>query len=397
MSNGKNLYQASHQWASRPDDERYGSLESMLEACKGYAQSAATASIRTNDLDLVDSGDNIALVGPAGTPATLTHYAFGQLSRLVGAPAEYLRKLPAAIAIENLSHGLRDKADDRSLSLLLHKNGSLVTRAITTESYDRVWNYEILERIVNTRMVDQGWRVPPARPARTGQVGTRVATEADILPNQGDFGLAIKVGDLVAPAGLYASDHDMFCFLVNHTNPIADGQKFLNRGVFIQNSEVGDCSLKFKMFTYDNVCGNHIVWGVHSVSDVSIRHVKGQDQSRGKTLQNARAKWSIMSSASTDNGAMERAIQSARTMELGATKDEVLNAVFRFAKPRGLTALTRNTVDAAYDTAVANPRYGSPRSVWGLVNGLTENSQNGHTDSRTDLDVQAGRLMEMVF
>lgn len=392
-----NLYQASHQWATRPADERYPSIETMQLACKSYAQSARTVSVQAKELQLEPDGQDLRLLGKTGASAKLTHYAFGQLARLAGAPAEYLRGLSPTLAAENLRYGFRAR-DDRPLQLLLHTGGDLVTRAITTESYDRVWNFEIIERIVSSRMVAQGWRVPPARPAFAGQPGTRPATQADILPNQADFGLSIRVGDPIAPAGLYASDHDMFMFLVNPDRSVCDGDKQLNRGVFIQNSEVGDCALRFKLFLYDNVCGNHIVWGVAKVMDVSVRHVKGQARARGNTLRTASAKWQIMASGAADVGAMESAIARARTYEIAASKDEVIDAVFKFAKPRSLATLTRGALESAYECAERSPRYGSPRSVWGLVNGLTEVSQKtGHTDQRTELDSHAGRLMEMVF
>ena len=45
---------------------------------------------------------------------------------------------------------------------------------------------------------------------------------------------------MIAPAGIYASDHDMFAFLVNEEYRIDDGSDGgLARGFFVQNSEVG--------------------------------------------------------------------------------------------------------------------------------------------------------------
>lgn len=392
-----NLYEASHQWANRPDDQRFESLKSMYDACKHYAESAVTSNVALSDLRVEATDEQITLVGNAGTPATLTHYSFGQLARLTSAPAEYLRRLPATLAAQNINHGLEalDAADKHQI--LFHKNGHLVTRAITTDSYDRVWNYEIVDRLMRF-LETEGWQAPPARPSRPGQRGTRKATAADILPNQGDFGLSIKEGDEIAPAGLYASDHDMFAFLVNQSDPVFDGQKHMHRGVFVQNSEVGDCSLKFKLFTYDNVCGNHIVWGVGEVTDVAVRHVKAESASRGNTLRNAMNKWNVMSRRLPSGQELGAQIHAAQTKEIAGTKDEVLDALFAFAKRKGLNRLNRATLEAGYTVAENTPRYGSPRSVWGMVNGLTELSQNtAHTDSRTDLDVQAGRIMEMAF
>lgn len=392
-----NLYEASAQWASRPDDERFESVDAMLEATKSYADSAMTSKVKVGDLRVEAGNGEVAVVGETGVRAKLTHYAFGQLATRVSAPAGYLRGLPATLAAQNLNHGLKALAQTDSLRLLFHKNGSLVTRAVTTESYDRVWNWEVMER-VKAQMVPNGWVVPPARPCRPGQKNTRKATAADILPNQGDFGLKVSIGDDIAPAGLYASDHDMFAFLVNQTDPIFDGAKLLNRGVFIQNSEVGDCSLRFKLFTYDNVCGNHIVWGVGKVTEIAIRHIKGEQAKRGQTLRKAVQRWNIAQSSLPTSLQMEQAIFAAKSKEIAATKDDVLDAVFKFAKVKGLGRLTKDTLSNAYDTAEKSPRYGAPTTVWGMVNGLTEYSQtSSHTDVRTELDTQAGRVMEMAF
>lgn len=395
------LMDAAMQWANRPDDERFESILAMREACHSYATASIVGNARLSELEARADGKEVRLVGSTGQSAAVTHYAFGQLARTVGAPADYLRSLPASVAATCINTGLaKEKAqDDRSLKLLFHKNGQLTTRAITSQAYDRVWNHEVLARMQSTLVEQQGWVVPPARPARKDQKGTRRATAADILPGQADFGLSVKVGDLIAPAGLYASDHDMFAFLVQYNDPIWDGKKFLKRGVFVQNSEVGDCALKFKMFLMDDVCGNHIVWGAQNITEVSIRHIKGRHitSASGKTLVNGFRKWNVMVNQLPDGQTLSSQIKKAQSVELGGTKDEVLDAVFGFAKKKGLSRLGRTAIGDAYDTAERTPRYGSPRSVWAIVNGLTENSQSGHTDSRTEVDVQAGRLMEMAF
>lgn len=402
----KNLYDASYQWANRPDDERFESLDSMLNATRAYAQNAVATTVPVGALRVEADAGDIKLVGKQNIPAKLTHYSFGQLASLIGAPAKYLRTLPATLATQNLNHGLkaRGEADGSAatdsgdkLQLLFHKNGSLVTRAITGECYDRVWNHELVSRII-TDLVPEGWRAPPARPARENQKGTRVATAADILPNQGDFGLAIKEGDLIAPAGLYASDHDMFAFLVNMGSVVEDGGKLLNQGLFLQNSEVGDCGLKLKKFIMDHVCGNHIVWGVSEVNEINIRHVKGTEVKQGESLRKFVAKWSMLLTSETSADKIQSDIRKARAFEIAATKDEVLDALFKFAKGHGLDRLSRKTLSAGYDLAEKSPRYGAPTTVWGMVNGLTELSQTtGYTDDRTAMDVQAGRLMEIAF
>lgn len=401
-----NLYDASKQWSSRPSDERYENLASMLAATKRYAAASITSIAQINALRVEVDKENLALVGKSDRPATITHYAFAQLAGLVGAPAGFLRKLAPTLAAQNLNYLLKQRSDnargageDDKVNLLFHSNGNFAARAITTDNYDRVWNYEVIQRLIGD-LESQGWRVPPARPAFANQPGTRLATEADILPNQGDFGLGVKVGDPIAPAGLYASDHDMFAFMVDQTEGVSDGEKLLNRGVFVQNSEVGDCGLKLKIFVYDNVCGNHIVWGVSKIQEVNVRHMKSASREHGNTLKNAMMQWSVMGAQGASVGELEAGIKAAKAKVLGATKEDVLDGLFAFARNRKLTMLSRKTLEAGYDLAEKTPRYGDPRTVWAIVNGLTEVSQQlaaGATDDRTDLDVQAGRIMEMAF
>jgi hypothetical protein len=200
-----------------------------------------------------ESGE-VKIAGREGLEAKLTHWAFGQLSSLAKAPASYLRKLSPTIAAECLNYGFKQNSFYKApLQLLFqptHNNAGqlplpttamvapdhLLLRALTSEKYTRIWNWEIIGKLIP--LTEISWRVPPARPAFPDQPGTCPATEDDVLAVK-DF-LSINVGDPVAPAGLYASNHDMFAFLINEENRIDDGSDSgLSRGVFFVNSEVG--------------------------------------------------------------------------------------------------------------------------------------------------------------
>ena len=208
-----NLFAASNQWSTRPADQRFWSLNEMFDAADAYRQLAVSKTVAMRSLRCVPhEGGNLFLAGPAGNPASLTHWAFGQLANRVNAPAEYLRQLPAELAATNINHGLAAADADQQASILLHRNGSLVCRSLTSEKYSRIYNADVIERLLP--LSEFGWRVPPARPAFHNQPGARPATEADLLADR-EFGLSVKVGDMIAPAGLYASDHDCFVFMVN--------------------------------------------------------------------------------------------------------------------------------------------------------------------------------------
>lgn len=383
------LFKAHHQWRNRPADERFFTLSEMAAACAEYRASAREKTVSLSDVRVEASDGEVAIVGKAGVPARLTNWAFGQLAARAGAPAGYLRELPATLAAQNLNHGLaRESRSDASANLLFHKNGDFVLRSATSDTYARIWNADILASLVDA--IPEGWQAPPARPAPGYTGPTRAATEADCLAiSRRNSTLAIRPGDTIAPAGLYASDHDMFVFLVNEGNGINDGTGHsLGRGFFLWNSEVGAASFGMTTFLYDAVCGNHIVWSAKDVREVRMRHVGATLDSRAFRALGHQ----LRSAASESSRDLEARIRVARTTLLGQTLDEVTATVTK------RTDVSRRTVELAYDAAEKADRYGDPRSAWGIVNGLTEVSQRTqYADQRVKADRAAGKILEAIF
>jgi hypothetical protein len=382
-----NLLQANSQWASRPADQRFETLADMLAACQEYRDTSALATIDCKTVRAHTDGASLSLVGPAGIPIRMTHWAFGQLANKVGAPADYLRSLSPQMAADNLNHGLA--RTDGKMRALIGRGASNTCRALTGEHYSRIWNTDIIQRLMP--LAEMGWRVPPARPAMEGQPGTRPATAADVLTRNAIPGLSIRIGDPIAPAGLYASDHDMFGFMVNESRVIDDGSEGgLARGFFVTNSEVGAASLKVTSFLYRSVCGNHIVWGASAVKELRIVH-RGKADERFSSQLVAELRTYADHSASED----EARIVAAKRFELGTTKDEVLDRLF------GLKILGRKALDSAYEYAINESdahAAGSPRTAWGMAQGITRLSQEQtFADKRAEIDKAAGRVLEMAF
>ncbi len=388
-----NLYQASQQWATRPDDQRYWTLGEMHTATMHYRESARESVVKLNDLAVRGADhDNLAIVGPTGQPAVLTNHTFGQLASFVGAPAPYLRSMPAAFAAGALNIGLYRAPDDKGANLLIHANDALVVRSATSDAYGRIWDCDITARLMGLEA--HGWRVPPARPAHDNQPGARAATQADVLTYHGKGGLSVNVGDMIAPAGLYASDHDMFAFMVNEDRRIADGTpEGMSRGFFVSNSEVGNGqSLKVKCFCYRHVCGNHIVWDVGEVTELRVIH-RGEAAARWDDMAIELRKFAD-ASASED----EARVQQAQRTIIATGKDAVIDAIF--AKLRG-DGVTRKLLDAGYDAATSSRTTDStidPSTVWGMVQGITQHSQTvQHADERARIDRAAGKVLAMAF
>jgi hypothetical protein len=385
-----NLYQASNQWATRPADERYWSLAEMYDACLGHHQTAREAKVGLSDLYVTPDHDNNLLLCGKEARAVLTHHCFGQVAAKAGAPAEYLRSLPRDLACRNVNHGLMRAAgsDENGVNLLLHQNGKLVVRSMTSEHYSRIWNYQIVQLL---QRLGEDWRVPPARPAMADQPGVRRATAADILPNQGDFGLQVRVGDLIAPAGLYASDHDCFVFLVNENRRIDDGSgPGLARGFFVLNSEVGGAAFKVIRFAYRHVCGNHIVWGASGVEELRIVHRGNADRRFGYEMMCELRKYAD-ESASLEEGR----ILAAKQLVLGNTQENLIDRLFK------AQIAPKRTLEAAYDVAKQESdvyRDIDPRSAWGMAQGMTALARNElYTDKRAALERASGKILQMAF
>ena len=109
VSRGERVGRVSSEWFSRPDDERYLSLTELHDTVRRRAEHAQTRTVESRAVRVEasrDSAERLALLVPGRhEPIAPTHWSFGQLCGLVGAPSSYLRQLPAALAGINLQHG----------------------------------------------------------------------------------------------------------------------------------------------------------------------------------------------------------------------------------------------------------------------------------------------------
>lgn len=372
------LTKAHEQWRERPADQRYESLQALLTATRDHKARSIDAHGRLRDFKVLSSGNELYIEGKTKQQATPTHWAFTQLCARAKAPAGYLRELPTDLAAKALSHGLANAEETKDGSFLLRRGaGGLELCCATSDRYVRVWNHEIAETLCELESLGLGWQFPePYRRPGTaaGSEGARGQKAAKQVP--------------IA----FASDHDMFAFMVNYARPIdLDGQ-LLSRGFFIENSEVGARAVKLTMFLFDFVCGNIMVWGARNVQEVSISHIG----SVRKNVLDVNGNALKMLSAYADTAESEQIadIRAAQKLLLGETQTEVVGKLFG----RRELGLSKKALNAAFEVAKETPRYGDPHSAWAMINGLTEVSQRGeYTDERIDLDRAAGKILKMAF
>jgi hypothetical protein len=378
---------------SRPADERFWSLKELQDTLIARNQRTTEVNMPMKEIRAVvikggdgasENGD-LCVIGRRNKPAQLSHFAFNQLAGVCEFPANPLRSLKPETAALVLNERLSTLPDDTNAQVLVYQNGTTLVRSITRD-LSRLWNLEIVNRLIPA--TQNGWMVPPARP-NGPDPRARPATEKDILPNQDDFGLSVKVGDMIAPAGVYEGDRDMFIFLVNPSRVIDDGMKGLMRGVFIWNSEVGAGAFKVRTFLLENVCGNHICWGASKVVDLRMVH-------RGDKIKDFGSKMVVQLREYADGTSLEEEmmVKKSRTFVLGKDRAEVIDNLFNNKQ----VGLTKRDIEDAFDTAERweHTAKAAPTTAWGFVHGLTRFSQTKvFADQRNELDKAGGRILAL--
>ena len=232
ISRGERIGRVSSEWFSRPDDERYLSLSALHAAVRARADRASARTVETRTLKVEASRDNaerMALIVPGrDEPIAPTHWSFGQMCSLVGAPAGYLRQLPAPLAAINMQHGLLSHRAEL-IKTLEAEDGRAELRAVTGPDYGRIWDHELVSavmKIAGDGVGDTRWKVPGLLDWSTMRHNPFVEVTKNTTT-------------------LYASDRDVFLFLVDDAHPIEAGRlpngdpDLYFRGFYCWNSEVG--------------------------------------------------------------------------------------------------------------------------------------------------------------
>lgn len=380
------IYEPTSQWASRPADERFGSLESArLRAKDDFAISREVPGVRVGDIRAVAEGNELYLNGKR-EKARISYGAMRNLCQQVGAPHSFLATLPATLTAQNLNYKLSEKDPNENVKLyVMSRPDGLFLRDITSMKYKRIYHHENLDRLINLKN-QFGLKVPPARPAVPGQQ-VRKATQDDVIANN-EVGCYIQVGDDIADAGIYLGQGDPELYVVMMSDrQINDGtEKGLFRGIILQASETRGTSQEAETFLLRGICGNHIRWGVKNKTRYNTRHI-GRARQRAADILTFNIKNFLDASASEE----EAKINLAKAKKLGNTQDEVVEYLYV------RDVASQKYLKAAYELAEANDAdYCDPRSVWGMAQGLTRVAQfEKYADARVAVDKAAGKVLAM--
>ncbi|MDR3511380.1 MAG: hypothetical protein P4L73_07085 [Caulobacteraceae bacterium] len=97
VSRGARIGRVSSEWFSRPADERFLSLADLFASVRERTERSRTRTVESAAIRVEasrDDAERLALTLPGSSgPVAPTHWSFGQLASLVGAPAAYLMTL----------------------------------------------------------------------------------------------------------------------------------------------------------------------------------------------------------------------------------------------------------------------------------------------------------------
>lgn len=372
------LMQASNQWASRPADQRFVSLLDLQTKVRNDRENSISSVVSTRKINVIPHPANpmkgVTIEGSQGLYDP-THFSFGQLAGLAGAPAGYLRTLPAPLVADALNYGLRFNRDAEEVGVLRTKtslDGDVIDgvpyehvelRAATGPRYGRIWNSDIVDSMV-------------------GRFGDGLTGDFRV---PGEFGKAIQVTK--DNTTLYASDRDMFVFLADEVNRVEmhdrrNGQNgSLARGFFIWNSEVGDATMGIGMFLFDYACSNRIIWGVEQFKEVRLRHTASAPD---RFIEEVAPILTAYSQASALP--IEQTIAAAQQAKLDTDLDT-------FLKNRKFTMSESTAIKAAHMREEGRPI----ETLWDATTAVTAAAKTlRNQNDRVAMERKGGALLDLV-
>ncbi|AEH82129.1 hypothetical protein [Sinorhizobium meliloti] len=375
ISRGERIGRVSSEWFSRPDDERFLSLSDLLCAVSARTDRARVRTVESAEMRVEATRDNaerLALIVPGGSePIAPTHWSYGQLCSLAGAPASYMRQLPAPLAAINLQHGLLNHKAELVKTLEMD-DGRVELRAVTGPEYGRIWDKDLVAAVMSIAGNGTGdtiWKVP-------GVLDWSTMTHNPFVDITKDT------------TTLYASDRDVFLFLVDDTHPIEAGRlpngepDLYFRGFYAWNSEVGSKTLGIASFYLRAVCANRNLWGTENFEEITIRHSKFAAQRFAHEAAPALTNFANSSPAPFIAG-----IRAARERVV-ARNDEDRS---EFLRKRGFSKAETGKIIETVLSEEGRP----PESIFDFVQGITALARGkAHQDTRLELEGKARKLLE---
>jgi hypothetical protein len=263
VSRGDRVGRVPSEWFSRRRDERFPRSPIWAAPCANAPSGAGPARWKALIIRSESLRPRTPLLDPTrrGGPDRRRRTGASGSSPAWSAPGRLSAPASAALAGINLQYGRPRIGPSGSRSFEIEE-GRVELRAVTGPDYGRIHDYELseaIQRIAGNGTGDTRWKVPGVLDWSTGIYNPRVDVSKDTTT-------------------LYASDRDVFVFLVDDLNPIEAGRlpdgspDLFFRGFYAWNSEVGAKTLGIASFYLRAVC-QIACCGASRIS-ITIRHSK---------------------------------------------------------------------------------------------------------------------------
>lgn len=320
------------QMRARLDGERHDIRDIDLSKCKAVAIE--------NGLHLRSHVDD----------HKLRQRAFTQVCGLIKAPAHYIHRLPADLAIDCLNHGLQTYDGNPITQRMAGKD----VRAVVSGRYGELDDNPVLEMLQNA-LKDQGLQ---------DEVGVRALATGTVTNLR----------------------------IVLHSEVKGPDGRGLRVGFDLRNSEVGSFSLLLRAVIYRMICTNGCIWQ-DKMDEGRWRHIG--DPAR---LREAFAKF-LPQIIDTARGIPRRTFDAHDTViSIEAFRNRLARLDLR--KPEQNEAVREALVEAelvdratTHEAIAALPEE-TTLTMWHAVNGVTASARDVEsTESRLRIEAEAGRLL----
>lgn len=375
---GQMVGTVSAQWASRPDDQKFLSLSDLKAQVSNWREASTTKEVVPKQFVLKHDPENYAALNLEvdGIPATMTHFGFQQLCWAAKTPADYMRRLPPALAALNVNYGLK-AAQQKAVSAYVMNSDATMLRGITSPSYGRIFDEDVVDavmKIAGDGTGDTRWKVPGCIEWGS-EHGVSYNPMVDITKEN---------------TTLYASDRDIFLFLVDDMNPIevgllADGSPDLMfRGFYVWNSEVGQRTFGVATMYLRGVCQNRNLWGVEGFSETVFKHTAGAPDRFVKDAAPALQSFTEGSTLKVVEG-----VKAAKSAKVSVTDEERVEflAKFGFSEKQAKLLIDRSVAEEGKP----------PETIWDHAQAVSAQARTETLqEKRLAMEQVAGKMLDKV-
>lgn len=379
VSKGKVVGAVSAQWANRSDDQRFVSLSALrTQVAKWKAESsmvlAAPSALKAvydpaNPNYLGIEADGIGRFEPS-------NWGFEQVARVAGAPANYLRGLPGPLAAVNLNYGLQT-AEPKDVGLYIRQNGSTYLRGVTSPRYGRIYDVDVVDavmKVAGNGTGDTRWKVPGC------------------IDWSSEFGVAYNPNVDITKQNttLYASDRDVFLFLVDDLNPIEVGKlangdpDLMFRGFYVWNSEVGARTFGIATMYLRGVCQNRNLWGVEDFNQITFKHTASAPE---RFIEQAAP--ALLEFANASESRLISGVKAAKAAVVASTEEDRLEFLARYN-------FSNRRAQEVIDTCLVEEQK-LPESVWDFAQAVSALARfEPLQEDRLAMEQVAGQMLNRV-